>query len=133
MTDLQNNIGDDNIESTSWLSSLPDELKTSESLKKFKDIPSLANSYIGLEKSLNSRIAVPKNDASNEEWHKFYARLGLPEDKRYTDKREADDEKYLSSYEEMFYNSGLSKRQGEKLLENLYNFSVDLQKKQQAE
>ncbi|MGX6959870.1 MAG: hypothetical protein ACIPMY_01155 [Rickettsia endosymbiont of Pentastiridius leporinus] len=33
----------------------------------------------------------------------------------------------------MFYNSGLSKRQGEKLLEGLYNFSSDLQKKQEEE
>ncbi|MGX6959871.1 MAG: hypothetical protein ACIPMY_01160 [Rickettsia endosymbiont of Pentastiridius leporinus] len=97
----QNSLMADN--NNSWLSSLSDELKNSESLKKFKDISSLANSYIGLEKSLNSRVAVPKNDASNEEWHKFYSRLGLPEDKRYTDKRVAEDEEYLSSYEEMFY------------------------------
>jgi len=135
MTDLQNDIHVDNSaeSSTSWLSSLPEELQKAESLGKFKDISSLANSYLEAEKSLNSRVAIPKEDASNEEWHKFYTRLGLPEDKKYTDKRTAEDEPYLASYEEMFYSSGLSKRQGEKLLEGLYNFSVDLQSRQQAE
>lgn len=135
MTDIQNDIRVDNSaeSSTSWLTSLPEELQKAESLGKFKDISSLASSYLEAEKSLNSRVAIPQPNASNEEWHKFYTRLGLPEDKKYTDKREADDEEYLSSYEEMFYNSGLSKRQGEKLLEGLYNFSIDLQKKQQGE
>ncbi|MGX6959680.1 MAG: hypothetical protein ACIPMY_00080 [Rickettsia endosymbiont of Pentastiridius leporinus] len=67
-------MADDN---NSWLSSLSDELKNSKSLKKFKDISSLASSYLEAEKNLNSRVAVPKNDVSNEEWHKFYSRLGL--------------------------------------------------------
>ncbi|WP_341794126.1 MULTISPECIES: hypothetical protein [unclassified Rickettsia] len=119
--------------STSWLSALPEDLQKAESLSKFKDVSSLASSYLEAEKGLNSRVAIPKNDAADEEWNKFYARLGLPEDKKYTDKRTTEDEEYLKQYEEMFYQSGLSKRQGEKLLGSLYNFSMDLQKKQQEE
>ncbi|WP_341793360.1 MULTISPECIES: hypothetical protein [unclassified Rickettsia] len=118
---------------TSWLSTLPEDLQKAESLSKFKDVSSLASSYLEAEKGLNSRVAIPKNDAADEEWNKFYARLGLPEDKKYTDKRTTEDEEYLSKYEEMFYQSGLSKRQGEKLLNSLYNYSVDIQKKQQEE
>lgn len=131
MLEEQNN----NVEETasSWLSSLPEDLQKAQSLSKFKDVSSLASSYLGLEKSLNSRIAIPSSDAPNEEWHKFYSRLGLPEDKKYTDKRIEEDEPYLKTYEEMFYQSGLSKRQGEKLLDGLYNYSLDLQKKQQEE
>ena len=117
----------------SWLSSLPEEIRKAESLTKFKDVPSLAQSYLEAEKSLNSRIAVPKSDAPDEEWHKFYTRLGLPEDKKYTARRSKEDEEYLTRYEEMFYRSGLSKRQGEKLLDSLYSFSQDLQKQQQAD
>jgi len=118
--------------SESWLTSLPEEIRKTESLAKFKDVSSLAQSYLEAEKTLGSRIAVPKADAADEEWHKFYTRLGLPEDKKYTAKRSKEDEEYLTRYEEMFYQSGLSKRQGEKLLDSLYSFSQDLQKQQQA-
>lgn len=114
----------------SWLSSLPEELKGAESLAKFKDVSSLAQSYLEAEKSLTSRVAIPKPEASDEEWSKFYQKLGLPEDKKYTDKRSPEDEEYLSKYEEMFHQSGLTKRQGSKLFEHLYNFSTDLQKQQ---
>jgi hypothetical protein len=117
----------------SWLTSLPEEIRKAESLGKFKDVSSLAQSYLEAEKSLNQRVLVPKSEASEEEWHKFYSRLGLPEDKKYTDKRSKEDEEYLSRYEEMFYQSGLSKKQGEKLLDSLYGFSEGLQKQQQAD
>ncbi|WP_341790176.1 hypothetical protein [Rickettsia endosymbiont of Polydrusus tereticollis] len=136
MSEEQNELQSDNIgeaASTSWLSALPEDLQKAESLSKFKDISSLASSYLEAEKNLNSRVAIPKGDAPNEEWNKFYTRLGLPEDKKYTDKRTVEDEEYLKQYEEMFYQSGLSKRQGEKLLNSLYNYSVDIQKKQQEE
>ncbi|WP_367364474.1 hypothetical protein [Candidatus Tisiphia endosymbiont of Nedyus quadrimaculatus] len=114
----------------SWLASLPEDIRKAESLSKFKDVSSLAQSYLEAEKSLNQRIAVPKDDSSDEEWQKFYSRMGLPEDKKYTDKRSKEDEEYLTRYEDMFYQSGLSKRQGEKLLNSLYGFSQDLQKQQ---
>ncbi|MDR0774835.1 MAG: hypothetical protein LBE72_06030 [Rickettsia sp.] len=90
-----------------WLANMPEEIRKAESLGKFKDVSSLAQSYLEAEKSLNQRVAVPKDDSSDEEWHKFYSRMGLPEDKRYT-----------------------AKRQGEKLLNSLYGFSQDLQKQQ---
>ncbi|WP_341749861.1 hypothetical protein [Candidatus Tisiphia endosymbiont of Sialis lutaria] len=120
-----------NSSGNDWLANMPEEIRKSESLGKFKDVSSLAQSYLEAEKSLNQRVAVPKDDSSDEEWHKFYCRLGLPEDKKYTDKRSKEDEEYLTRYEDMFYQSGLSKRQGEKLLNSLYCFSQDLQKQQQ--
>jgi len=81
----------------SWLSALPPELQKEKSLEKFDSIPPLVKSYLELEKSLNSRVAIPQPNATNEEWHKFYTRLGLPEDKKYTDKRTAEDEPYLAN------------------------------------
>ena len=123
----------DNNTPTSWLSTLPLELQKEKSLEKFDGVPPLVKSYLELEKSLNAHVAVPKNEASEEDWHKFYNRLGRPEDKRYTDNRAAEEEQYLTKCEEIFYNIGLSKRQGEKMLEELYNFSDSLQKKQEEE
>ncbi|WP_341754628.1 hypothetical protein [Candidatus Tisiphia endosymbiont of Dioctria rufipes] len=52
----------------SWLASLPEEIRKAESLSKFKDISSLAQSYLEAEKRLNQRVAVPKDDISDEEW-----------------------------------------------------------------
>ena len=119
---------ENNSSNESWLASLPEELKSAESLSKFKDVPALASSYLEAEKALSAKVSIPSPDAKDEEWGKFYQKLGLPEDRKYTDKRSKEDEEYLSKYEEMFYNSGLTQRQGRKLLEHLYNFSSDLQK-----
>ena len=121
------------IATSTWLGSLPPEVRSAPSLAKFKDIPSLAQSYLEAEKALSSRVALPKEDSSDEEWSKFYSKLGVPEDKKYTDNRSKEDEEYLKAYEEMFYKQGLSKRQGQKLLDSMYSFSQDLQKRQQEE
>ncbi|WP_341761157.1 hypothetical protein [Candidatus Tisiphia endosymbiont of Thecophora atra] len=126
-----NNYETSPTSSNDWLANMPEDIRKAESLSKFKDVSSLAQSYLEAEKSLNQRVAVPKDDSSDEEWHKFYSRMGLPEDKKYTDKRSKEDEEYIARYEEMFYQSGLSKKQGEKLLNSLYGFSQDLQKQQQ--
>ena len=125
-TEISSGTGDATKMPISWLSSLPEELKSSPSLGKFKDVTSLASSYLEAEKSLNQKVSLPKAESSDEEWYKFYQKLGMPEDKKYTDQRKAEDEEYLSKYEDMFYRSGLTHRQGSKLLEHLYNFSQDL-------
>jgi len=121
------------LATASWLESLPQELKGAESLTKFKDVGQLAQSYLEAEKALSSRIAIPDEKADNEAWAKFYQRLGLPEDKRYTEKRTAEDEQYLQAYEQMFYDNGLSKRQGEKLLNSLYDYSNKIEQQQQKQ
>jgi len=120
-------------ESTSWLSVLPEELKGAPSLSKFKDVSMLAQSYLEAEKALTGRVAIPKDDASDEEWTKFYSRLGVPEDKKYLDQRKAEDAEHIQAYEEMFHQQGLSKRQGARLLDSMYKMSTELQKKQQEE
>ncbi|HJD55375.1 MAG TPA: hypothetical protein LFW21_01735 [Rickettsia endosymbiont of Pyrocoelia pectoralis] len=129
--ELQNGsiAGDDN----SWFYSLPDDLKTSESLKKFKDISSLASSYLELEKNLSSRVVIPKSDASPEERQKFYIRLGCPENGRYTDDRPAEDEEEIQKWEKRFTRNGLITSQGQDILKELYNDSVEYQKKQEEE
>ena len=123
----------DSREAGSWLDNLPPEVRTAPSLAKFKDASALAQSYLEAEKALSSRVALPKEDSSDEEWSKFYAKLGLPENGQYLEHRVPEDEEYLKAYEDMFYSQGLSKRQGQKLLDSMYKFSQDLQKRQQEE
>lgn len=118
---------------SSWLEVLPEEMRKEPSLGKFKDIAALAQSYLEAEKSLGKRVAIPQPESSDDEWLKFYQKMGLPEDRKYTDQRNQEDEEYLKAYEEMFYQNGLTKRQGERLLKSMYEYSGTLQKKQQEE
>lgn len=116
-----------------WLDSLPDNLKSSKSLQMFKSVPALANSYLEAQKTISQRIAVPSSDAAEEEWQRFYNKVGRPEDKKYLDERVPEDEEFVKVYEDMFYRNGLNKKQGCQLLKELYKYSSGLQEKQKSE
>ena len=135
----------DNIKETGkWLDGLPEDLKGIKSLSKFNDLTSLAKSYIELEKNLDKRIVMPGDEASEEDWGKVFIKLGMPEDKKYiSDEKKAEllknnltDEETLSLYEELFHKGNLTKRQGEKILnqiiENAQNANEELIKAQKA-
>ena len=118
----------DNIKETGkWLDGLPEDLRGVKSLNKFNDLTSLAKSYIELEKNLDKRIVMPGDEASEEDWGKVFIKLGMPEDKKYiTDEKKADllknnlaDTETLNLYEELFYKGNLTKRQGEKILDQI--------------
>jgi len=116
-------------EEANWLDSLPDELKSSKSLQRFQDVTTLAQCYLEAEKNVAQRVTLPGDEATEEEWQKFYARVGLPEDKKYLEERVEEDEEFVKTYENMFYRQGLSKKQGEQLLKEMYKYSTDLQTK----
>lgn len=63
------------VSDSSFLSSLSDELKTNESLKKFKDIDSLAKSYVNLQSMVGSSLRIPSADASAEAKEEFFKKL----------------------------------------------------------
>ncbi len=70
-----------------WQQHLPDDLKGDKSLEKFKDIPSLAKSYIHAQKAIGkNQVVIPDPKfATKEEMKEFYGKLGLPGDiKDYT-------------------------------------------------
>lgn len=115
---------------TDWRSGLPEDLKGSPSLEKFKDIPSLAKSYTELEKMTGSAIKVPKSDKA-EEWDAFYSRLGRPETPdKYEFKRPAlpenvkYDEEMETAFKSMAHKAGLHPRQAQALLEGYNEISA---------
>lgn len=62
--------------SGSWFDQLPEELKGSKSLAKFKDVNNLAQAYVHAESLIGrDKIPVPKTD---EDWQDVYNRLGRP-------------------------------------------------------
>jgi hypothetical protein len=67
---------------TSWMETagLDTDLQSNPSITKFKDVPSLAKSYIELQTTLGAdRIALPGKEAKPEEWDAVYNRLGRPD------------------------------------------------------
>lgn len=82
-----------------------------DSIKDFESIGDLVKDYHTL-KSTPKGLVVPDD---NGDWDKFYNQLGRPTDKRYINVEDKEREG-VAPYEEIFYNSGLSKKQGEKLL-----------------
>lgn len=67
-----------------WRATLPDDLKADPSLKDFKDVGSLATSYVADKKKLgealrSTGLKAPADDAPDEEWGAYYAKLGRPE------------------------------------------------------
>lgn len=66
-----------------WSKSLGDDLRKEVSLHKFKDVSSLAKSYIELEKA-RGRGPFPGPKATEEEIQAFYRKAGIPEAKDYT-------------------------------------------------
>ena len=75
-----------NVEETSeeqneetWRDTLPDELQGVKTLEKFKDVDALAKGYVHLEKYFDGTIKIPGEKATPEEWERYYAKLGRPD------------------------------------------------------
>jgi hypothetical protein len=65
----------------SWRDTLPDDLKADKSLETFKDVPSLAKSYVETKKLVGAKqgLTVPGKDATPEQRAEFYKALGVPD------------------------------------------------------
>ncbi len=65
------------FEGPEWLANLPEDLKSTKSLHKFKDVEGVARGYANAESLIGrDKIPMPKTD---EEWANTYSRLGRPE------------------------------------------------------
>ena len=69
---------------TDWRESLSPELKALKTFEKFKDVESLAKSYVEAEKTvsrtLNAKgVLVPEHNAPPEKWDAYYKALGRPD------------------------------------------------------
>lgn len=107
-----------------WRASLPEEMRSEKSLETFKDIPSLAKSYIETKKMMGGAVAMPKADAKPEDWDAFYTRLGRPESPdKYELKRPESpaggkwDENLEKEFKIVSHASGLQPRQAQSLLD----------------
>lgn len=72
------NSGQGTGESKGFIDTLPEPLRDSKKLAEFRDIGSLAQSYLNLESKLGKQVTIPSKDDSPEVWDKFYSRTGRP-------------------------------------------------------
>ncbi|WP_440617641.1 hypothetical protein [Cysteiniphilum sp. 6C5] len=89
-----------------------------EHINHFESIGDLVKGYYDLKSKPQGLI--PPQDDNQEQWNSFYNQLGRPENKQYL---EANDEerKTIAPYEDILFNAGLSKKQGQTLLNALIN------------
>ena len=59
----------------SFISKLPEELRNEASLGDFKDLASLAKSYVSAQRMLGGSLRIPGEDASDEARSDFYSKL----------------------------------------------------------
>ena len=75
-----NGSGAGGAATTSWLDTLPDDIKKDPSLASFKDPSSLAKSWVNAQKMIGAdKVVIPGDNASDEEKAAFYAKIGRPE------------------------------------------------------
>lgn len=113
-----------NQPSNEWLASLPEEIRAEGALKQFKDVGSLAKSYIHLNKKRNDSLVLPGEDAKPEEVEAFYNKLGRPES---PDKYELKlpegvqaNEEMLKGFKELAHKNGILPKQAQAALD-FYN------------
>lgn len=85
--DTTGNAAEPKWEGPEWLGNMPDDLKESKTLGKFKDVENLARSYVNAERLIGQdKIPMPKTD---EDFLAAMRKLGAPE--------KADDYKFDES------------------------------------
>ena len=129
---------------TNWMSSLPEDLQSNESLKKFSSIESLAKSYVNAQGIIGAdKIVKPTNNFTEEDWSNFHAAGGRPDEATgYELNYETETPEVLDNFKQSAHGLGLSTKQAQGILD-YYNemnktfsesFTRDMeQQKHQAE
>jgi hypothetical protein len=111
-----------------WKAGLPDDLKADQAIGQYKTLPEFAKGFVETKKMVGQSLRAPAENATDEEWDKYYKaggkpnapeeyKISLPEDFKLT----PQEEKYIR---DMAYRMGLNGKQAQKM--------VDLQAEQVA-
>ena len=106
--------------SSSWRDSLPDDLKTNASLSHFKDVPSLAKSWISAQEMIGKKgVVIPGQQAGEAEWNAFYDSIGRPPLDKYELKFEKDkvNTDFVGKFKEAAHKAGVLPQQAQNLFD----------------
>jgi len=111
-----------------WRTGLPDDLKNDAALKDFKDVGSLAKSYVETKKLVGGSIRLPSGKGKPEEeaagWSDVYAKLGRPETAdKYAitvgeNHRPYMSEEDVKTFGDMAHKIGLSNKQAQTVIDH---------------
>ena len=102
---------------------LSEDLQGNDTLSKFKDVGSLGNSYVELQKLVGSRVKVPTDDSTEEDVNSFYNQIGRPESPdKYSIDLPSDSypQEVIQSFLKEAHASGLTNKQAQSAI-NFYN------------
>lgn len=102
---------------------LSEDLQGNDTLSKFKDVGSLGNSYVELQKLVGSRVKVPTDDSTEEDVNSFYNQIGRPESpENYSIDLPSDSypQDVIQSFLKEAHASGLTNKQAQAAI-NFYN------------
>lgn len=106
---------------TTWHSSLPEDIRDNHLVKQFKDVGSLAKSYIHAQQMIGKKGHIlPTEKSSQEEWQGLYKALGLPEKDKYeikTPEGKKVNEELVGKFKELAHQNGLLPRQAQAMLD----------------
>lgn len=101
----------------SWRETLPPELKAEKTFEKFKDVASLAKSYLKAEKAISKKdFILPTEKSTPEEWDNFYKAIGRPENPdgyKLNNEGVTIDENLNKFALSMFHEAGLTNKQAD--------------------
>lgn len=109
-------------ENSNWREVLPEEIRHNDSLAKFKDVGSVAKSYLELERRMGSTVVIPKDTDKEEAWNSFYGKWGRPEKHeayefpKLPEQLKIDDA-FGGSVKSLAHKMGLNQRQFNQLVE----------------
>lgn len=104
-----------------WRDELPEDIRGNGAIAQFKDIASLAKSYVHAQSLIGKKgVVVPGEKATPEEWASFYKAIGQPEADKFEVSGPKDvklNETFLKGFKEVAHKSGLLPKQAQGLLE----------------
>ena len=117
---------------SSWRDGLSEEYVPT--WERFKDINGAAKSYAEMRKQLDSRLKLPGDDSTDDDWSDFYNKSGRPDNvEGYEYKSSEDmpedvpwDEDKAQGMLQMAHDLGLSKRQTNKFMKRMEASAVDV-------
>lgn len=115
-----------NTEASAFLDALSEDNRQLAESRKLDSPEKIFKSYRELQSKLGETLNVPGDDADNDAWDKFYARIGRPEDaKGYEFKMPEGlaenfpyDQDSAGMFAEWAHGAGLSPRQAQKVHDN---------------
>lgn len=114
-----------------WMKGLSEPLQKSKSLSKFTDVDNLAKSYVELESELGKRVRIPSQDASSDEWAKYYEKVGRPKSPdEYAINRGKADDTFVSEFKKAAFSAGLSSSQADLIFGSVVKVTENGQRSQ---